>query len=132
MDRSKGIAEPSRSLKLNHSFKSIRTRRGGTFPPILGSVLTVPGRCVDQPKTAHSRRIQSGKRLSDASSHRAACDSGGWPAYVVEQFRKIAREQFRRESFSAPTGFSMSAAIVGQNRGLTGQSRGNTVPDAGI
>jgi hypothetical protein len=51
---------------------------------------------------------------------------------VVEQFRKIAREQFRRESFSAPTGFSVSAAIVGQNRGLTGQSRRNTVPDAAI
>jgi len=51
---------------------------------------------------------------------------------VVEQFRKIAREQFRRESFSAPTGFSVSAAIDGQNRGLTGQSRRNTVPDAAI
>src|SRR6266550_375427 len=132
MGCAKVIAEPSRGLKLNHSFKAFRTRRGGALPPNLGSILAVPGRRVDQPKTAHSRRIQSGKRLSDASSHRAACDTGSWPSYVVEQFRKITREQFRRESFSAPTGFCMSAAIVGQNRGLTGQSRRNTVPDAAI
>src|ERR1700704_151806 len=111
--RSKGLAEPSRDLKLNHSFKAFRTRCGGALPPNLWSILAIPGRRVDQRKTAHSRRIQSGKRLSDASSHRAACDTGGWPVYVVEQFRKIAREQIHRESFSGPTGFSMSAAIVG-------------------
>src|SRR3981081_907366 len=132
MGFSKVITEPSRGLKLNHSFKAFRTRCGGALPPNLGRILAVPGRRVEQSQTAPSRRIQSGKRLSDASSHRAACDSGGWPAYVVEQFRKIAREQFRRESFSAPTGFSVSAAIVVQNRGLTGQSRRNAVPDAGI
>jgi hypothetical protein len=51
---------------------------------------------------------------------------------VVEQFRKIAREQFRCESFSAPTGFSVPAAVVGENRGLIGQSRRNAVPDAAI
>src|SRR6195256_4494392 len=123
MSCSKVITEPSRGLKLNHSMKAFRTRRGGALPPNLGSILAVSGRRVDQRKTAHSRRIQSGKRLSDASSHRAACDTRGWPAYVVEQFRKIAREQIHRESFSGPTGFSVSAAIVGQNRSLTGQSR---------
>src|SRR5882762_9342015 len=105
MGCAKVITEPSRGLKLNHSFKAFRTRRGGALPPILGSILAIPGRCVDQPKTAHSRRIQSGKRLGDASSHRAPGDSGGWPAYVVEQFRKIPREQFRCESFNAPAGF---------------------------
>src|SRR5467141_244377 len=110
MGCSKVITEPSRGLKLNHSFKAFRTRGGGALPPIPGSILAIPGRRVDQPKTTHSRRIQSGKRLSDASSHRAACDSGGWPAYVLEQFRKIAREHFRGESFSAPLGSSMSAA----------------------
>src|SRR3982074_3515871 len=115
MGRSKGITEPSRGLKLNHSFKAFRTRCGGALPPNLGSILAIPGRRVDQPKTVHSRRIQSGKRLSDASSHRAAYESGGWPAYVVEQFRKITREQFRRESFSALTGFSVSAAVVVEN-----------------
>src|SRR6266566_3651938 len=132
MDRSKGIAEPSRSLKLNHSFKAFRTRRGGALSPNLGSILAIPGRRVDQSKTAHSRRIQPGKRLSDASSHRAACDDGRRPPYVVEQFRMIAREQFRRESFSAPAGFSVSAAVVGENRGMIGQLRRNTVPDAAI
>src|ERR1700676_2054663 len=132
MGCSKPITEPSGGLKLNHSFKAFRTRRFCTLPPILGSILAVPGRSVDQPESTHARWIQSRKRLSDAPTHRAAGDSGGRPAYVIEQIRKIPREQFRRERSSAPIGFSMSTAVVGENRRLIGESRRNAVPDTAI
>src|SRR6266853_1956785 len=117
---SKVIAEPSCGLKLNHSFKAFRTRGSSTIPPILGSVLAIPGRGVDQGESVHSGRIHPGKRLSDATSHRATCDSGGLPANVIEQFRKISREQFRRERSSAAIRFSVSATVVSEYCRLIG------------
>ncbi len=129
---SKVIAEPSCGLKLNHSFKAFRTRRGGTLPPILGSVLAIPSRRVDQGERVHSRGIKPGKRLGDATSHRATCDSGGLPADVIKQFRKIPREQFRCEKSSAPIRFSVSPAVVAENCRPIVQSCRNAVPDTAI
>src|SRR5262245_64905511 len=97
MCRAELFGEPSGQLEFDEPLHSCFTRRLCSFTELERGVGPVPRGCVDQTECGSAVRVKPTKRHGNAAAHGTAGDGGCGPSHMVEQFSKVASEQFGGE-----------------------------------